>query len=146
MQRQLLILVAFLTFIFVLGRVEARRPAVEPVMGISIDEYQHVPPEKARGFDFTQKQTKKNNEKVLKQKVSNSHPAQLPQVNNEKDTSAWSWTLIGFLFLLPALIWFSVYRALFKSRTEPEISQNLPDNVTELFKEPKEKKDIKKAS
>ncbi len=48
--------------------VLARKPAVEPVTGISIDDYKEVPPSQAKGFDWS-----KNNKEL---KVnSDSKPA-----------------------------------------------------------------------
>jgi len=35
--------------------VQARKPAVEPITGISIDDYKEVPPEQAKGFDWNNK-------------------------------------------------------------------------------------------
>jgi len=87
--------------------VMGRSPAVEPVKGLSIEEYDQVPPSKARGFDFSQ-QKKEPITKQLRKISSTSNP------NNNN----WSASLlVFFLFAIPFIMWFGVMRSLKDGRS-----------------------------
>ncbi|OIQ19803.1 MAG: hypothetical protein BM556_04785 [Bacteriovorax sp. MedPE-SWde] len=88
--------ITVLTFIlFISSTTFARKPAVDPVVGVSIEEYKEVPPEKAKGYDFNRRP---NSEKRAAS-TKRTHSVEGLKVESATDTSASSGKLI-FLFLI----------------------------------------------
>lgn len=58
MNKNLFILLVLAWFVMASGAF-GRGPAVEPVRGLSIEEYNDVGPEKAKGFNFGEKSSEK---------------------------------------------------------------------------------------
>ena len=93
----------------------ARKPAIEPVMGISIDHMPKVDPKKHKGYPFDSKPVDLTQQKGSEQQqVQVQRPKQIQtQVEYQKptletgiegeDSSVW---FLLFLFLLPVAIWF----------------------------------------
>jgi len=130
--------------------VEARKPAVEPVMGLSIEEYDNVPPEKSQGFNFEQ-----GAEQSTKQADQNQiAPAQTPVaprslvnqsiLSSESDTPATLFYIL--LSLLPFVVWFGLMKNL-ENNDEEEFTAEMYD-LEEQRRKRKEAKDddIPKAS
>jgi len=111
--------------------VEARKPAVDPVQEISIEEYNDVPPEKAKAFDFSQDKKKAQGKKPL---VKKQVPVTSIKSLESKDNT-FSY-LLFFLFALPFAIWFGI-RNITKVKNEA-----IDDNVTELKSKKKSDDDI----
>ena len=126
MRTRISVIGLFLLGVMAHNVVEARKPAVDPVQEISIEEYNDVPPEKAKAFDFSQTSKKNITKKALVRK-------QVP-ITSIKDLEGQDRSF-NFLFLLvfalPLAVWFSV-RSITKSKEE-----DIKDNVTAL----KSKKD-----
>ncbi len=61
----------------------ARKPAVEPILGVSIEEYKEVSPEKAKGFDFS-----RNPDSELKAEDSKTIKKEEPRVHNQADITS----------------------------------------------------------
>lgn len=98
-----LILLAIITLPF---SVFARKPAVEPVTGISIDHYKDVPPSQAQGFDWTSdKEAKpsKTNNTQSKLDVDKLPEQQITDTTGPDLTPA---IILFFLLVLPFGIWF----------------------------------------
>lgn len=77
----------------------ARSPAVDPVSGISIEEYTEVDPKTTKGFDFT-----------------NSKDSDLVK-DSELNASTAFFLLVASI--LPVVVWFGVMRALPDAPTAP---------------------------
>ena len=95
-----------------------RGPAVEPVTGISIEEYNETTPQTGRGFDFNQE---------------NSFFEKAPT-----DTSL-SMTTVAFLIFasaLPFIVWFGVMRALPDASTVNSETPAARPSLTVVAKEP----------
>jgi hypothetical protein len=102
-----------------------RAPAVEPVMGLSIEEIDHVHPDNAVPFDFSQSD-----------RASRSPAIEIPTVYDFQATSRNSssfdgeatipYTLIALMLLLPAVIWFGMMKNL---DTEFEAQKSDPGTI-----------------
>jgi hypothetical protein len=78
----------------------ARKPAVDPVIGVSIEEYKEVPPEKAQGFDFNRKPNSKN----IAAPVARTHSPEKLSVQNATDANASSGKLLFLFFIFLPII------------------------------------------
>lgn len=101
----------------------ARKPAVEPVSGISIDQYDDVSPEKATPYNFNQEKTKKlvpiDTKKEVKQRTLN----QL----EEKTTSTTNQILVLLMVMtLPIAVWLGLMKGV------KDLDQEVPNNVVDL--------------
>lgn len=84
----------------------ARKPAVEPVTGISIDHYKDVPPSEAQGFDWKQDksiQNKKTKTVQAKVDVEKLPEQEISETSNANLTPA---IMLLFMLVLPFGIWF----------------------------------------
>ena len=129
--------------------VEARKPAVEPVMGLSIEEYDNVPPEKAQGFNF--EQDSKQSPKQVKQNqiTPNQNPVAPRSLVNQSLQSADSDTpailFYILLSLLPFVVWFGLMKSL--ESNEEEFTAEMYDLEAQRRKREEAKDDdIPKAS
>ena len=124
---------------------EARGPAVEPVQGISIDDYKEVPPSQAKGYQFTN-----GKPKVLTRKVT--YKPSFTKVNNKTERQVYgpdaSWPTSIILFLLvvmPFGLWFSIMKSLDSKEVEtfentipfPTINNKSSDDNDDDFNLPK---------
>lgn len=108
----------------------ARKPAIDPVQGISIDQYKEVKPSEDPGFNFS----------GTEERVPAANKAQAPSTTIEKPEGkniSW-WPL----FALPVGLFF-LMRSKFKKQKE-EVT--LPENVVALpTRKTTEQEDYKKA-
>tara|TARA_R110002049_G_scaffold156002_3_gene320944 strand:- start:632 stop:1012 length:381 start_codon:yes stop_codon:yes gene_type:complete len=86
--------IIFLLLFSVSTSLFARGPAVEPVSGISIEEYNETTPKEGRGFDFSS---------------DNTYYEKMPADTN---LSATSIIFLVFASALPFFVWFGIMRAL----------------------------------
>ena len=75
----------------------ARKPAVEPIMGVSIEEYKEVPPEKTKGYDFNER---KPNAKSV-ESVPRKHSTKELNVQSANEPKETINLVIVFFILLP---------------------------------------------
>ena len=71
----------------------ARKPAVDPIIGSSIEEYKEVPPEKAKGYDFSQK----------REVASRAHSPDKLKEGSTTDSEGSTNLLIVFFIFLPII-------------------------------------------
>lgn len=131
----------------------ARKPAVEPVLGISIEEYKEVEPKKAKGYDFNRtpssdnknvinKNTSKNTNTISNiQKPQELKPEPSSMQEHQKDGSQ---ILLYFLLTLPILASLVAYFRM-SSPSAIENKEEDIDNVVEIDTK-KADENIKKAS
>jgi hypothetical protein len=119
----------FLTILFSIQLAHARKPAVDPVVGISIEEYKEVPPEKAKGFNFNQAR-----KPDAAQRVHNS--AEIRE-GSASDTAGAENLLVVFLVFLPVIAAGMTFYLLKKEQPE-EIKS---DNVVDIFAKKKDDND-----
>lgn len=107
--------------------LHARGPAVEPVTGISIDDYKEIPPEQAKGYDFQKGKPKA----IAKKAHSESSIAPTKPVVTKTEKQIYSegpsWPISIFLILLVALpfgAWFGVLKGLSSEETTEEAPSN----------------------
>jgi hypothetical protein len=87
--------IATLIFLLLSTPLWARSPAVEPVTGISIEEYKEVDSKNAKGYDFT------------RHEITN-----VEQTSSESDLSVATTIFLILASALPFVVWFGVMRAL----------------------------------
>jgi len=79
--------------------VFARKPAVDPVLGVSIEEYKEVPPAKAKGFDFNRTPGSKD----YKAPVQRTHSPEGLTVAKATDEASSGKLLFLFFIFLPII-------------------------------------------
>lgn len=114
--------------------VEAREPAVEPVTGISIDDYKVIPPSQAKGYEFQKGKPSNVAQKAPVQKTTTTTNTTATTVTNietkstkQLQTDAPGWPTSLFLFVLIALpfgAWFGIMRSLQEDKTEDFVPSN----------------------
>ena len=100
--------------VFLPAHARGRAPAVQPVIGISIDDYKDIPPSQAKGYRFV-----KGKPKVInRQTASNVNNTNIENKSSKQVYgSDTSWPLSIFLFVLislPFALWFSIMKSLGK--------------------------------
>ena len=116
-----LILFFFLTLI-VSSISFARGPAVEPVTGISIDQYDDVPPSQATPFDFTQNVKSKQLKPVKKTPVKETDLATLEDTQSNTN----KYIVIMMVCLLPIAVWLGLMKGV------KDLEEEIPSNIVEL--------------
>lgn len=119
-------IIKFVIFTLIFGLLSfqsfARKPAVEPVSGISIDQYADVPPSKAKPFDFTQGQTKKlapaKKGKTVKKTTMEDMRTTKSRTNKI--------LVIVMVFLLPVAVWLGLMKGI------KDLDIEEPSNVVDL--------------
>jgi hypothetical protein len=93
----------------------ARRPAVLPVMGLSLDEYQHTPPDKSKqqGFNFTKTNLKKRTIQDTNKKVENPPVSRFHTQTHSEGSPA---LMLIFFALLPIIVWFTMMHQIGKKK------------------------------
>lgn len=100
-----------------------RAPAVDPVMGLSIEEYEKVDPADATPFDFTEQSTEPT---AISAPLA---PRSLQQTSSEsKGPPTYFYILMS---LLPFVIWYGVMKNL-ESLEEEVVTENIEDNTFDL--------------
>jgi predicted nucleic acid-binding Zn ribbon protein len=119
----------------------ARKPAIEPIMGISIDDNPPANPEKNPGFKF-----ESNTKKAATAPKTTTAPAPqakaLPEVTSEKETtSIASYIFMVFVIALPIVVWFSMMSNLHKGPSEDaevtKLKQKKEDDHDDDYQIPK---------
>ena len=117
----------------------ARTPAVDPVIGLSIDEYKQVPPEKSQGYTFSETPTPlRSTASEEGQEYSFQNITEVSQHQLEGSSSSNLPTLFLFLVLLvlPFGMWWFIHR-----KIEDEI---IPENTIDFGKHLKDREEAKK--
>lgn len=124
----------------------ARKPAVEPIVGVSIEEYKEVDPSQAKGFNFG-KEVTKSNPTAQDAREADYHPEQMATQSLKEKSEPGQLILILFVFL-PVIASGFLF---FKNFKKDEEHQNVYD--LEAIKKQKENQkpsddhdDISKAS
>lgn len=120
----------------------ARKPAVEPVTGISIDEYKEVPPSQAQGYNWNKKNTeslkvKENTAPQVKGDVSALPEREISSTTGPNLTPA---IVLFFMLILPFGIWYFLLGKLDEPETEIGFQEEEEDN-TLAFPSKSHKKD-----
>ena len=110
--KNLIILFFMMANIMFIGDSKGRSPAVDPVSSISIDEYQDVEPEQAKGFDFNST-TPSSAAPSATPKAQDSNF--FPNLKVEESMTSFSASIIFFLGI--AISFFFAYRILKDSKS-----------------------------
>lgn len=129
----------------------ARKPAVEPVLGVSIEEYKEVAPEKAKGFDFNRKPTSKTNQKEesLTTKANfteRTHSQADLRTDTATDTSHSGTLVLLFFIFLPIIASGIVFYKLAKTEEKQERPTLRVINGSKEDETENDDDDIKRAS
>lgn len=116
-----LILFLFLTLV-TSSMAFARKPAVEPVTGISIDQYDDVAPSKATPFKFGQEKTKNMAPAKSKKEVKQTSIKD----NNESKSQTNKIIVILMVSLLPIAVWLGLMKGI------KDLDEEKPENVFTL--------------
>ncbi|WP_157680527.1 hypothetical protein [Bacteriovorax sp. Seq25_V] len=73
---------------------------MEPILGVSIEEYKEVPPEKAKGYDFSDAN---NPNAVVEKPEERIHSPEGIEVKSLTETSSTSKLLFLFFMFLPII-------------------------------------------
>lgn len=111
---------------------QSRSPAVDPVMGLSIEEYDHAPPAQAQSFDFSQAQSSQELRTPTSEAIT---PRTLQQSSGEGSGPATYFYIL--MSLLPFVIWFGVMKNLEK---QDQKMTSLPENMYDLDSERNKRK------
>ncbi|MEE3079607.1 MAG: hypothetical protein VX341_09760 [Bdellovibrionota bacterium] len=126
----------------------ARKPAVEPIMGVSIEEYKEVPPAKAKGYDFSRKPNSNvNNQDTIPTKEVRIHNQN--EIKSQSQTKLEDTSNKNFLFFvlvaLPLLASFVSYLR-FKSKDTTNANHNVIDLNSKRSSTHNDDDDVKRAS
>ncbi len=126
--------ISFLALVLLstLSLVDAREPAVEPVTGISIDDYKVIPPSQAKGYDFQKGKPKSVADKQPIQKTTDTTATTAFKKVETKTTKqlgseapAWPTSILLFLLVaLPFGAWFGIMKSLEQDKTEDIVPSN----------------------
>ncbi len=100
----------------------ARKPAVEPVTGISIDQYDDVSPSKATPFSFGQAKTKNLAPAKTKKEVKQTSLKQ----TSESGSQTNKIIVILMVCLLPIAVWLGLMKGI------KDLDQEEMNNVVDL--------------
>jgi hypothetical protein len=121
--RQIIKFIIFTLFVGLLSPHSfARKPAVEPVSGISIDHYDDVAPSKAKPYDFNQKKTKKLG---AAKKTKEVKKTTLKEMKTKKSRTN-QVIVILMVFLLPVAVWLGLMKGI------KDLDTEALDNVVDL--------------
>ena len=123
------ITIACFLLLSTLGIAEARKPAVEPVTGISIQDYKEIPPSQAKGYNFQkgkpQNVAKKGTSPTITNTTVKTVETKTTKQLSGADAPAWPVSL--FLFVLIALpfgAWFGIMKSLQKENEDQVVPSN----------------------
>jgi len=129
----------FFTILFLISAPTwARKPAVEPILGVSIEEYKEVPPEQAKGYDFSETKNLNTQERV--------HSPEGIEVKSLSDSSSSSTSKLLFLFFMFLPIIASGFAFFKVTRKDHSNVISLEELRTRKSKEEESNDDIPKAS
>lgn len=121
----LLLFLAFLATITVFmtpTSVQGRSPAVEPVTGLSVDEYPEIEPSKAKGIEFTERSSTITNNKRETSSITEGR-ANRESTLSTSNQGGFPISLIVFVLLLPLVVWYGVMRNLDPSQREQAMEE-----------------------
>ena len=118
----------------------ARKPAVEPIMGISIDNEPKVTnPSLAQGYSFSAHHEAK--------RLPQSEGALPPILQQKSDTDRTIPVFfITLMVLLPAIVWFGIMRNIQISRVDESLQSKPHEKKSEKVEDHEEEIEYKKAS
>ena len=99
--------------------LSARSPAVEPLMGSSIEEYKEVDPKKAKGYNFNRTPSS------LENQIPRKHNETTLKTKSATDTKENLDFLVLFFILLPVFVSAIAY---FKFKSGQETTQEIVEN------------------
>ena len=102
------ILAFSLIFLCFSSTSHSRSPAVEPVMGISIEEIDHVHPDQAIPFDFSNAEGASRSPAI--EVETNYDFAAPPRSQASNESSNLPIPIIGLALILPLFIWFAILK------------------------------------
>lgn len=82
----------------------ARKPAIEPVTGISIDDYKEVPPSQAKGYNWNEENKKVTAEAIAPKGDVTKLPSR--SISEETAPDLKPAIILVLLLVLPFGIWF----------------------------------------
>ena len=82
----------------------ARKPAIEPVTGISIDDYKEVPPSQAKGYNWNEENKKVTTEAIAPKGDVTKLPSR--SISEETAPDLKPAIILVLLLVLPFGIWF----------------------------------------
>jgi hypothetical protein len=133
-----------ITAILLPAHANARGPAVEPVRGISIEDYKEIPPSQAKGYQFSKGKPKS----LTRKTASGFNPSSIDKKTSKQVyNSNSSWPISIFLFLLVAMpfgLWFSIMKTL--ENKETDLPENTLPFPAKKSQEPDDDIDFPKAS
>jgi hypothetical protein len=110
----------------------ARSPAVEPVTGISIDQYKQVDPSNDPGFDWNQQNSKAVSTSLITTRVPSQNS--LIQKTRSQEKSLGTTLLLIALLTLPFFIWNVAMRGLDKTTAAHGVTAETVDLSSEREK------------
>ena len=136
------VLSALLLGVFYVSDVEARKPAIEPVTGISIDHYKPTNPKNDKGFDFSQKENQRTVANTKTETVSTMAPPQKALIKKTEDFDrSWAGTaVLVALLALPFFLWKSIMKGLDDSEQIGEATSGWENNNTVSLAAEREKR------
>ena len=118
-----------------------RKPAVEPILGVSIEEYKEVPPSKAKGYDFNRKPSSDKVKLPVKNRIHDQKEIKESHHISKNGNKTLLYVVLIFLPIIASGI--SFYRIRKSNRSKEQER----DNVIDLHSSRNEHGDIdKKAS
>lgn len=104
----------------------ARGPAVEPVSGISIDDYKEIPPDQAKGYHFQKgKPVSASSVTPVKTITKSKNPKTKSKEQVYDSAPAWPLSFLLVLLIgLPFGIWIGVMKSLGKEQEPLDTSHN----------------------
>jgi hypothetical protein len=117
----------------------ARKPAVEPVTGISIDEYKEVPPSEAKGYNWNEGEAKVTKEAIAPKGDVSRLPTQTISETTGMDLTPA--IILVMLLILPFGIKFFLNGKLDKPETETGLEKEIHDNTLAFPKSSKKEDD-----
>ncbi|MBT7610671.1 MAG: hypothetical protein HN576_13005 [Bacteriovoracaceae bacterium] len=127
-----LLIILVMTIVFLPAHAISRRPAVEPVSGISIEDYKVIPPSQAKGYQFSRGKPSS----LIRNTASGFNPSSIEKKTSKQIYDSTSnWPISIFLFLLvimPFGLWFSIMKSLDNKETDlPANTLSFPSNKTQ---------------
>jgi hypothetical protein len=113
--------ILFLLALFFSLTINGRSPAVEPVSGISIDQYQEADPKKDPGYNW-----KHNSNQLIKLKNQRT-----PANTNYNSTVSTTLAVIFFLTItaFPIALWFTLMKAFPTTPNTPEQNNHHAETI-----------------
>lgn len=105
----------------------ARKPAVEPITGISIDDYRDVPPSKAKGYNWNEGESKVTSEAIAPKGDTSKLPTR--SIADSTGPDLKPAFILVLLLVLPFGIWFFMNGKLDEPETEIGFQDEVHDNT-----------------